>query len=91
MLTKHRYDRNVLNSNKWKDSTSRIASQTTMSGVDYDIVSNSTNASNRYRGRHNSTSIFSKRLCNRVKSIAEYSDFQRNTHVRPNHDHAEAL
>ena len=71
MLTKHRYDRNVLNSNKWKDSTARIPTQKTHSGAEYDIVSNSM----QDLRKANNSSIFTKRVVNRGKSITEYADF----------------
>ena len=84
MLTKHRYDRNVLNSNKWKDSTTKIPTMKTITGADYDIVSHK-------KMTPIATSIFTKKIVNHGKSIAEYNDFERKTHHRPNNDHREAL
>ena len=60
----------------------------TLSGADYDIVSNKAPSE---RLKPAPSSIFTKRIVNHGKSIAEYSDFERSTHARPNHDHREAL
>ena len=92
MLTKHRYDRNVRNTNKWADSTNKIPTLKTLASVDYNIV-NHTDQRTASRGgaKPVTMSIFSKKTANHGKSIAEYTDFERNTAVRPNYDHAQAL
>jgi hypothetical protein len=56
----------------------------TITGAEYNIVTHK-------KLTPIASSIFTKRVVNKGKSIAEYNDFERKTHPRPNYDHNEAI
>ena len=93
MIVKHRYDRNVKNSNKWADqpqvNVKSAITMKTLNSVDHNILTHRENL----RTKPIETSIFSKPNAtnNRQKSITEYCDFERPTAVRHNFDHAVAI
>ena len=87
IVTSHRYDRNVRNTNKWADQTITVPSLKTLGSVEHNIITHERND----HSPCNHPSIFSRQRNNRQKSITEYSDFARLTAYRPNKDFQKAI